>query len=398
MLMTFSVENHRSIHERVTLSMQANSNDAFEETLIHMPDGERLLPSIALYGANAAGKSNFMHALHIMWNMVSMDEPLQAALPYEPYVFAQTHAPTKMDIVFYQNKTKYAYGFSFNSEEILTEYMHYWPSRGEQELLFERNNGTYVFAHSKSSQMKYAMQTPANMLYFANCGEWRVPKLRDAYDWFVRQTFPVIQAESLYPETGASLKLVDQEQYARVIEELIKSDCGISEIKLSRQYDPRNAGIYVKRRAVVDGGVMTSSLSIEKESKGIKGYFSLLSLLGLVFRFGGTIPLDDIDSGMHPLQKQRIIRLFGDKKTNANGAQFLFSTHDIALLDLSLLRPDQIWFAQKDPDTLATQIYPLSDFSPQQSENVREGYLSGKYCRLPIVDGLCPPAQEGMLL
>ena len=58
MLLQFSVTNHRSIKNTATISMKASKDNSMKDSLIS-PDGKKeLVPVIALYGANAAGKSS----------------------------------------------------------------------------------------------------------------------------------------------------------------------------------------------------------------------------------------------------------------------------------------------------------------------------------------------------
>ena len=70
MLLQFSVTNHCSIKDTVSITMKA-SKDNFMESNLLSPDGKKkLVPVMALYGANAAGKSNLLHALLLMREMV----------------------------------------------------------------------------------------------------------------------------------------------------------------------------------------------------------------------------------------------------------------------------------------------------------------------------------------
>ena len=81
---------------------------------------------LALYGANAAGKSNVLHALLLMREMVCgryakllKGEPL----PQEPFAFTdQPTQPTSFEAIYFYGGIKYAYGFSFDKSRILTEY------------------------------------------------------------------------------------------------------------------------------------------------------------------------------------------------------------------------------------------------------------------------------------
>ena len=84
---------------------------------------------------------------------------------------------------------------------------------------------------------------------------------------------------------------------------------------------------------------------------------------------------------MHPLLTRHLIEMVQDAAINTNHAQLIFTTHDTGLLDLTLLRRDQIWFAEKDEKTMQTDIYALTEFSPRKGENISKGYLQGRYAK-----------------
>ena len=106
MLLQFSVTNHRSIKEKAVISMKATADKSLKECLIS-PDGKKeLVPVMAIYGANAAGKSNMIQALLLMRDMVCGEyaKPLKGAeLPWEPFVFTddKDERPTDFEIIYY---------------------------------------------------------------------------------------------------------------------------------------------------------------------------------------------------------------------------------------------------------------------------------------------------------
>lgn len=51
-----------------------------------------------------------------------------------------------------------------------------------------------------------------------------------------------------------------------------------------------------------------------------------------------------------------------------------------------MLRRDQIYFVDKDKKTGASDLYCITDFSPHPDENIRKGYLVGKYGATPILE------------
>jgi AAA15 family ATPase/GTPase len=53
-------------------------------------------------------------------------------------------------------------------------------------------------------------------------------------------------------------------------------------------------------------------------------------------------------------------------------------------MDLDLLRRDEIWFTEKNPDS-ETSVYPLSDFSIRTDLKVSKGYLQGRFGAIPFL-------------
>ena len=102
---------------------------------------------------------------------------------------------------------------------------------------------------------------------------------------------------------------------------------------------------------------------------------------------GALLVVDEIEDSLHPLLTRRLIEMVQDKAVNTKGAQLIFTTHDAMLLDLNFFRRDQIWFAEKNDETCATELYSLASFSPRKGENVRKGYLQGRFGAIPFIGG-----------
>ena len=96
MLLQFSVTNHRSIKDTAIISLKASTDKSLSDCLISPDEKKQLVPVLALYGANAAGKSNVLHALLLMREMVCgrYAKLLKGeSLPQEPFAF--TDQPTQ---------------------------------------------------------------------------------------------------------------------------------------------------------------------------------------------------------------------------------------------------------------------------------------------------------------
>lgn len=110
-------------------------------------------------------------------------------------------------------------------------------------------------------------------------------------------------------------------------------------------------------------------------------------------KHGRVLVVDELDRSLHTLLVRRLVGMFHDPVLNPRGAQLVFSTYDTSLLDHTLFRRDQVWFAEKD-ETQATRIFPLSDFSLRKHEAWERGHLMGRYGAVPMFSALPGPASS----
>lgn len=388
MLLQFSITNHRSIKETAIISMKAAADKTMKEVLIS-PDGKKeLVPVMAIYGANAAGKSNVIHALLLMREMVcgSYAKPLKGAeLPYEPFVFVDGQTePTTFEIIYYYESIKYAYGFSFDKDRIISEYLYHWPN-GREALVFSREKDEYEFRESIQEQLTLAGRTSENRLYLTSSNEWNCAQTEKAYLWFQKNLRGLIATGVSNESTiDAIRKGGDGKQ--RILKEMMLADLGICNVELSGTKE--KPIISTVHQLTDDSGEKKQyTLLLGQESVGTQRFFSRIGLWMDALNSGAVLVVDEIEASMHPLLTRHLIEMIQDQTTNQNHAQLIFTTHDTGLLDLKLLRRDQIWFAEKDEKTMQTDIYALTEFSPRKEENIARGYLQGRYGAIPFIGG-----------
>src|SRR2546422_767062 len=135
MLIEFRAANYRSINESQTLSLVAGpgkerlKENTFESGLQGFP---RLLRSAAIYGANAAGKTNLLRALQYMQSLVINSATLQegARIVHSPFKLSKTvgEKPSEFEAVFADEKgVRYEYGFSVDVERFHKEWLIAYP-------------------------------------------------------------------------------------------------------------------------------------------------------------------------------------------------------------------------------------------------------------------------------
>lgn len=134
------------------------------------------------------------------------------------------------------------------------------------------------------------------------------------------------------------------------------------------------------------GNQKTYSLELSDESDGTRKLMSIAPAIESVLSNGGVLLVDEIERELHPMLVDYIIAKFQSKRTNPNGAQIIFTTHNIELMNLELLRKDQFYFVDKNELDGSSELYGISDFSTRTTDNIRKAYLLGKYGATPNIE------------
>jgi AAA15 family ATPase/GTPase len=134
MLIQFSVENYLSIKEKIVFSMVAGNNDEnIENTIELIKWKEKILKSTAIYGANAAGKTNFMRAFESSIIAIRNSNNMQInskLLGMTPFKFDKIteKKPCKFEFIIFTNNIRYVYGFSADVNKVYEEYLYKYLS------------------------------------------------------------------------------------------------------------------------------------------------------------------------------------------------------------------------------------------------------------------------------
>ena len=142
MLLQFTVENYKSIKNPAVLSLEASASKEHPNNVVEIGK-DRVLKGAAIFGANAAGKSNLFKALTAGILTVRTSNTRQVGEPISyisPYAFDQTSSklPTKFEFVFIHDSKKYVYGFSATVQQVINEYLYVYNS-AKATTIFERD-------------------------------------------------------------------------------------------------------------------------------------------------------------------------------------------------------------------------------------------------------------------
>lgn len=389
MLIQFSAQNAFSIKDKVILSLMAGADKEHPGHLIDLDNQKkRCLKASVIYGANASGKSNIINAFWYMVDFVlnSHEKQLGRLTGRIPFRFDKKcpSEPSSFEVIFVQDGIRYAYGFSATEAEVTEEYLFHYAN-GRQAVVFERKNtGEYRFTSDIDLQNNLKERNSPNKLYLSTAANWNYEKVKAAFAWF--SDCSIICKFSPADSFGLNAALAMDKAYLDKVAKMLQiADLGIKALKFKERVDEGLSTIHQVIGA--DNSTELYSLDMGDESDGTNSYLQLIGIVERVLEKGGRLVADEMDAHLHPLLTKHILSLFNSAEYNPRGAQLIFTSHNTNLLDLDILRRDQIWFTEKDERTAATDLFSLDDFSVRKDNKVERSYLLGKFGAVPLIKG-----------
>jgi hypothetical protein len=419
MLLEFRIRNYRSIRDEVVISFVASKDKKLADThlastgITSLP---HVLRSAVIYGPNASGKSTLLHAMHYMRAVVAESATIiQPGQTYavQPFRLDAEYAkqPTEFEITFLLGGVRHQYGFSLTPERIVDEWLLVYRTSKPQQWFrrsFDEKSQSSVYefsTHLTGPRKLWQETTRPNALFLSTAAQLNSELLGPIFRWLVEQ--PVYFAAGLQPLPDQTTQLLQTEMGKQAVRDfLVSADISISDVvSVSRpgfhqkiMFDPDGPKFTREEREMLMPQFVhktahgSATFELHEESLGTQRLYALIAPVLDVLKNGRLLVVDELDSSLHPLLVHRLVRMFHQPELNPLGAQLLFTTHDTSLLDRTLFRRDQVWFTEKDRDQ-ATRLYPLSDFSPRETEAWEKGYLIGRYGAVPFFDEPVQPIQ-----
>jgi AAA15 family ATPase/GTPase len=433
MLIEFRVSNYRSIGEEQILSLVPAPKQKEHLDNIIQNGKYEALNVVAMYGANASGKSNLLKAIVTLDMIINLSTKFSSTrkLPYEPFLLREgwNEKPTFYELTFLAGKSRYRYGFEFNQLEIISEWL-FKKSLGREVNLFQRSKDIIESRLKGSIKVIDAAieATKPNALFLSTCDAFNIEEAKNIFQWL--QNFIIVDGSRSEDEVMGTCKLFEEPFYRQKIKDyLTELNLGIVDLEvISKDFDEsdlrqeipeefRNVlissltgkkgySVNTMHHIYDQNGKKTSRQHIwkleEKESSGTIKAFHLSGSVIWSLMNGGVLIIDEIEAQMHPIMTLQTINMFLNKEININNAQLIFATHDTNLLSYADLRRDQIYFAEKN-EWESTELYSLSDFvyldkSGSSLKSAKERpdtdkekrYFEGRYGAIPILGDFNP--------
>ncbi len=400
MLTRFSVTNFQCIKDTATLDMRSITLSEYKDSLIN----KRLLPVAAIYGPNGGGKSTLLRALFTVNTLIarhfhtigamSFSDLAAIGLPVTPFKFDKEclTKPTEFELFIEIDNIEYKYYISIFNNKIVDESLFFKKITSENsEELFSRHDKEIFLGATLKKQIKLADNIAAGTPLLAWIGMvYRVEHIEKLKKWF-RSVIAVdynnaIQDELLL-DNIFQLELRNDEKSKRVkqkmLELLADMDLNIFSYRAERiPINPTQFTIKISTQHKVNDKIF--ELNLQEESNGTRKVFSLLPLFVVALEEGRVIIIDEMDAKIHPQLLKYIINLFTNKENNPNGAQLIFTSHDLTTMTNEVFRRDEIWFMAMNEEENSS-LYSLIDIRGEDGKIVRKDavynkqYIEGRY-------------------
>jgi len=412
MIRRLEIENFYSIRNTQVIDLRVGAKVPDEEgrfAEIRDGSGERVPKTVALFGANASGKSNVLKALTFLrWFLVdSVNAAPEAMLEFVSFADAVGTASTtriKVHFDWFEDLSninlremegrpfaRYSYELQVinnlrtDSHErggtVLSEELRMHPASGKSKRVFERNANGEVktdvsfslkgFSHILAKLRKNASLTSTIAQFIEESPAavflaWakRIPSNLHGQKLDLQES-AMVQYYASHPQIFADLNQI-----------INRVDLGLSSASFM-QLPSGDLGVTFAHKG------LDFPLIFQAESEGTKSFVKIFPIIKEALIVGGTAVVDELDSTIHPNLLPEILRWFYDKNTNPHNAQLWISGQSASLLEG--LRKEEIFFTEKDGNG-HTRVYGLRDIEGvRRADNFYQKYLGGVYGAVPRI-------------
>ena len=441
MLIRYTVSNFCSFKDEVELSM-IPSRERAHKTQIYKPESRsciNLLKGAVVYGPNASGKSNLVRSMGFARDVILRGRPPNKRFNIPRFKLSpkMATAPSRFEFEIQCNGRMYAYGFELFDTHVHEEWLYLLKS-GKETAIFERKSSGAGQEHSYTfggfaEKLKpgeitlrdfVSKGTRKNQLFLPETVNRNLHFFADVYNWFDR-TLRIITPTS--KAMRIEFRLTRDEEFKDYLTDVLDvADTGINAIralsvpaselsgipekmleKLEEDLDEGDGALVGSQdnaRPLVlkkhGGGILAYKLSttrkseesgeevsfeMDEESDGTRRLIDLTpALYEMAYSKDARVfVIDEIDRSLHPHLSRLLVQKHLESEENAL-SQFIATTHETSLLDVSIIRRDEIWFMEKD-EKGASQLYSLNNFKPRKDKAIRKDYLLGRYGAIPFV-------------
>lgn len=431
MILRVTFENILSFYEETQISFVAGKGSTHAEQISRAKkrDDISVLKSGIIYGANASGKSNIIKAIDVLRKIATGKFPKRNIESFK--LIPQSGKYSKIEIEFKAGSSYYAYGVEFNIQGLHEEWLYEINSRTDKKVFTRQINdegnvldfGTIEGNDDTKQFVKFLSQgTPIDHSFlseYVRRNGQGLDAIKQAFNWF-SDTLKIIFPETRYE--GISFRAERDKDFQRVFKSLLEVfntgivdvrrtlvkkeminlptpviDDILSDLKPGKtsvislpaddemyffQLDADGTPKIYKQQAIhKDINKEDTIFDMREESDGSIRLLDFIPMLIDLQQNSSVYLIDEIDRSMHPMLSQKLLECYFLGLASDRDSQLIFTTHECNLLDLNLIRADEVWFVEKDKNG-ASHLTSLAEYKPR--EDIRKGYLQGRYGAIPF--------------
>lgn len=406
MILEIRLSNFFSIKDEITLDMQAaniqtkKAKDLEGNTFVC--SNERILKTVAIYGANASGKSSIIKAIRACVGMIfsSHNNNENTIFAFTPFKFGGIGKPSKFFIRFLLDGIEYEYSFELTKTEIIKENLYYYPN-GRRSLVFSRDEtkgpdkkNIYEFRSAIRRPMDVAANTSKKTLFVSRASQMDRAVAKDVFRYF-NERF-ILNYFGYNSFSVEQLLKENKEQFLNVLKiadsDIVKIDSHLENKMLSTAvYDPIDNQLLsyedIQKPQLVITTYHKNNPEIPfnfftEESEGTQRLFNMMLTILDIVTNNKILLIDEIETQLHIKLVEYIISLFNKSKC----AQLIYTTHNTHLLKNNTIRKDQIYFVNKLDDG-SSDLYSLFDYKDfRDGMDIEKAYLQGRFDAIPYIN------------
>jgi uncharacterized protein len=401
MLIGFRLRNFRSFLNEQMFGYCTSADRAHESTHC-VPTGMKSVPrlskSAVVFGPNGSGKTNFLRALQTLRDLVlhsTAYSELQFAQRHTPFQLGPSaHRTTDFEIDVLVGRVRYRYSVSYDAHRVWSERLLVYRT-GKSQRWFSRRFD--VATHSESwapfspnfngPREMWRKATHSRSLFLTTAALLNSEQLKPLFHWFEHHLeiiFPSDQAHAMRMAARSAAGIQNSEIKTRMLQLLHSVDIKVDDVRIAD--DGRTPPMEPSRVEFLHArpGWPPVWLASEYEAAGTQRLFALFGLLLSTVEQGKLLAIDEFDANLHPLVARFLIRFVNDPAVSERGAQLLLVSHNTTLMDLDMLRRDEIWLTELDA-ALASSLSTVLRSSPRKHEQIAKCYLRGRYGAIPEI-------------
>ena len=411
MLIGFRFQNFRSFLAEQAFSFSTSSDRTHASTHL-METGMKAVPRISktaiVFGPNASGKTNLLVALATFRDLILHSNAYsdsQFAERYTPFRFgpSMTQA-TEFGIDVLLDHVRYRYAISYDAQRIRSERLlvyrtgksQRWFERGFDETTQREAWAPFSPSFNGPREM-WRKATRPKALFLTTAAQLNSEQLAPLVHW-VEHRLEILFPGDMSDVNRIASRLQNEAFKTRVLGLLSAVDIHVDDMRVAEQ-DPARvepagppAAVFQRQGSAhrsieflyARDGLVPMWLDSVFEAAGTQRLIGLFGPLLQAVENGKLLLIDEFDASLHPLVARFLIRLVNDPTVSHHGAQLLLTSHNTTLMDLDILRRDEIWLVQLDHKH-ASSLLPLLRSSPRKHELIAKNYLKGRYGAVPFI-------------